>query len=128
MFDIGFWELVLIFIIGLVVLGPEKLPNAIRSVMKFTNAVRQTANSVKNELSQELKLKELQDDLKQSENLGLKELSSELHSSVDSFKKSVTEVQSSYERPASGKENQEDDSPKNEMSSDSKANQPHSKS
>ncbi|WP_159217753.1 Sec-independent protein translocase protein TatB, partial [Klebsiella pneumoniae] len=34
MFDIGFWELVLIAIVALVVLGPERLPHAIRSVAK----------------------------------------------------------------------------------------------
>ncbi|EGQ9935398.1 twin-arginine translocase subunit TatB, partial [Vibrio vulnificus] len=38
MFDIGFWELVLIFVVGLVVLGPERLPHAIRSVARFVGA------------------------------------------------------------------------------------------
>ena len=40
MFDIGFWEMALIFIIGLVVLGPERLPIAIRSVMKWINTLQ----------------------------------------------------------------------------------------
>ena len=35
MFDIGFWELLLIAIIGLVVLGPERLPVAIRTVRNW---------------------------------------------------------------------------------------------
>ncbi len=40
MFDIGFWELVIIGIIGLVVLGPERLPTAIRSVRAWVNKVK----------------------------------------------------------------------------------------
>ncbi|MDA7747369.1 Sec-independent protein translocase protein TatB, partial [Psychromonas sp.] len=47
MFDIGFWEIILISIIGLVVLGPQRLPIAIRSVMKWVNAAKSMANSVK---------------------------------------------------------------------------------
>ena len=63
MFDIGFWELMLIAVIGLVVLGPERLPVAIRTVSRWVRAVRNTANGVKQELSQELKLQELHDNL-----------------------------------------------------------------
>ncbi|MFT5003353.1 MAG: sec-independent protein translocase protein TatB, partial [Flavobacteriales bacterium] len=32
MFDVGFWELILIAIMGLVILGPERLPVAIRTL------------------------------------------------------------------------------------------------
>ena len=63
MFDIGFWELVLISVVGLVVLGPERLPVAIRSVSKFVGQAKSMANSVKDELSHELKVQELQENL-----------------------------------------------------------------
>lgn len=66
MFDIGFWELILISVVGLVVLGPERLPVAIRSVSRWVGAARNMANSVKDELSQELKIQELQENLKKS--------------------------------------------------------------
>jgi sec-independent protein translocase protein TatB len=83
MFDIGFWELVLISVVALVVLGPERLPYAIRYVARFMASARQMANSVKEELSQELKLKELEDNLRKAEKMNLRNLSSELQSSSD---------------------------------------------
>lgn len=66
MFDIGFSELVLVFVIGLVVLGPQRLPVAVRTVMGWIRALGSLATSVQNELAQELKLQELQDGLKKS--------------------------------------------------------------
>lgn len=78
MFDIGFWELVLIAIVALVVLGPERLPHAIRSVAKFVSAAKSMANSVKDELAHELKVQELQENLRKAEQMGMQNLSPEL--------------------------------------------------
>ncbi len=78
MFDIGFWELVLISIVALVVLGPERLPHAIRSVTKFIGAAKSMANSVKDELSHELKVQELQENLRKAEQMGMKNKEQEL--------------------------------------------------
>ncbi|MGF1727455.1 Sec-independent protein translocase protein TatB [Photobacterium nomapromontoriensis] len=96
MFDIGFWELILIAVVGLVVLGPERLPVAIRSVSRWVGAARNMANSVKDELSQELKLHELQENLKKAEQMGMKDLSPELRDSVEELKKAASEVQRPY--------------------------------
>lgn len=96
MFDIGFWELVLISVVGLVVLGPERLPHAIRSVSKFVGAAKNMANSVKDELSHELKVQELQDNLRKAEKMGLQDLSPELKSSVEQLKKAAQDVQRPY--------------------------------
>ena len=96
MFDIGFWELVLISVVGLVVLGPERLPHAIRSVSKFIGAAKNMANSVKDELSHELKVQELQDNLRKAEKMGMEDLSPELKSSVDQLKQAAQDVQRPY--------------------------------
>lgn len=64
MFDIGFSELVLVFVIGLIVLGPQRLPVAVKTVVGWIRAIRSLAANVQNELAQELKLQELQDSLK----------------------------------------------------------------
>ncbi|MBF9001975.1 MULTISPECIES: Sec-independent protein translocase protein TatB [Vibrio] len=96
MFDIGFWELVLISVVALVVLGPERLPHAIRSVAKFVSAAKSMANSVKDELSQELKIQELQENLRKAEKMGMKDLSPDLQKTVDELKKSAQDVQRSY--------------------------------
>nr|WP_194687983.1 Sec-independent protein translocase protein TatB [Vibrio sp. S17_S38] len=97
-FDIGFGELVLISVIALVVLGPERLPTAIRSVSKFIRTAKTMANNVKDELSQELKIQELQDNLRKAENMGMKDLSPELQSSIEALKKAAQDVQRPYAR------------------------------
>ena len=96
MFDIGFWELVLISVVGLVVLGPERLPVAIRSVSKFVGAAKSMANSVKDELSHELKVQELQENLRKAEQMGMEDLSPELKSSVEQLKQAAQDVQRPY--------------------------------
>jgi sec-independent protein translocase protein TatB len=95
-FDIGFWELVLISVVGLVVLGPERLPHAIRSVSKFVGAAKNMANSVKDELSHELKVQELQENLRKAEQMGMEDLSPELKSSVEQLKQAAQDVQRPY--------------------------------
>ncbi len=78
MFDIGFSELMLVFFVGLVVLGPQRLPVAIRTVMGWVRTIRGLAANVQNELNQELKLQELQESIKKAEHLNLKSLSPDL--------------------------------------------------
>ncbi|MCF8780285.1 Sec-independent protein translocase protein TatB [Vibrio sp. IRLE0018] len=96
MFDIGFWELVLIFVVGLVVLGPERLPHAIRSVARFVGAAKNMANSVKDELAHELKVQELQENLRKAEQMGMEELSPELKASVKQLKQAAQSVNRPY--------------------------------
>ena len=54
MFDIGFPELVLISIVALLVIGPERLPETIRTIMLWVGRVRSTFTNIKTELEQEL--------------------------------------------------------------------------
>ena len=86
MFDIGFSELVLLMVVGLVVLGPKRLPVAIRTVMGWVKTIRGLAANVQNELKQELKLQELQDSIKKAESLNLQTLSPELSKTVEELK------------------------------------------
>ncbi|MEZ8778907.1 Sec-independent protein translocase protein TatB [Vibrio splendidus] len=103
MFDIGFWELVLISVVGLVVLGPERLPVAIRSISKFVGQAKSMANSVKDELSHELKVQELQENLRKAEKMGMEDLSPDLKASVDELKQAAAQVQRPYAKPESDK-------------------------
>ncbi|AUX74155.1 Sec-independent protein translocase protein TatB [Erwinia pyrifoliae] len=96
MFDIGFSELVLVFIIGLVVLGPQRLPVAVRTVMGWIRALRSLATSVQNELAQELKFQELQDGLKKIEQVSKDNLSPELKASVEELKQTANSMKRSY--------------------------------
>lgn len=93
MFDIGFSELMLIFIVGLVVLGPQRMPIAIRTVMSWVRTIRGLAHSVQTELTQELKLQELQESIKKAEALNISNLSPELGKTVEELKKSAQKMQ-----------------------------------
>ncbi|PLM23213.1 twin-arginine translocase subunit TatB, partial [Klebsiella pneumoniae] len=53
MFDIGFSELLLVFVIGLIVLGPQRLPVAVKTVVGWIRTLRSLATTVQNELAQE---------------------------------------------------------------------------
>ncbi len=54
MFDIGFAELVLIAVVGLLVIGPERLPGTIRTLSLWLNRFRRGFNDIKREVQQEL--------------------------------------------------------------------------
>ena len=56
MFDIGFWELIIISIIALLVMGPEKLPGLVRDVSKWARTIRQFVAETRNEIERELTL------------------------------------------------------------------------
>jgi len=96
MFDIGFWELSLIAIIGLVVLGPERLPVAIRTVRAWISSVRSFSEGVKNELTEELRIQELHANLKKAEQSGMKDLSPEVAASVKSLQEAAKMVTNPY--------------------------------
>ncbi|PWC12225.1 twin-arginine translocase subunit TatB [Brenneria roseae subsp. americana] len=96
MFDIGFGELLLVMVIGLVVLGPERLPVAVRTVANWIRTLRSLASTVQNELSQELKLQELQESLKKVEKASLQNLSPELKASMDELKEAAEAMKRGY--------------------------------
>ncbi|MBM7073399.1 Sec-independent protein translocase subunit TatB [Shewanella sp. 202IG2-18] len=97
MFDgIGFMELLLIGIIGLVVLGPERLPVAVKTVASWIRTIKRMVNSVKEELEHELNVEQLHKDLKEAENKGLANLSPELQESIDKLKEAAESVNRPY--------------------------------
>ena len=56
MFDIGFWELVLISIVALLFIGPDQLPSFTRKIGRWLGMVRRLVNNARRELEQELNL------------------------------------------------------------------------
>lgn len=58
MFDIGFWELVIISIVALLVVGPERLPGLMRDLGRWARAVRRFIVQTRQELERELNLEE----------------------------------------------------------------------
>jgi len=98
MFDIGFWELLVIGVMALLILGPERLPGAIRSTINTIRSVRNTAAGFKQEVEHQLRVHELHENLKKAEQQGLKDLSPELEQSVDELKKAAESVQEPYKK------------------------------
>ena len=59
MFDMGFSELLLIAVIGLVVIGPERLPGVARTVGQQVGKLRRFMRSMQTQIEQEVKMDEL---------------------------------------------------------------------
>jgi sec-independent protein translocase protein TatB len=74
MFEIGFSELVLVFVIALVVLGPERLPKAARTLGYWMGRARSTVNHLRNELEREAYSQDMRERMEeQMRELGLDE-------------------------------------------------------
>ena len=56
MFDVGFWEIALIFMLGLMVLGPEKLPRIAAQLGRWVGRARRTATQLRYQLEREIDL------------------------------------------------------------------------
>ena len=54
MFDIGFWELLVIAVVALLVVGPERFPGVLRDAGVWLRRARQFASSVKTEFEREV--------------------------------------------------------------------------
>ncbi len=67
MFDIGILELFLVLVIGLVVLGPERLPEVVKSVTRSMKWIKKTITSTKEEVSKNIGLDVVYQDLRNEE-------------------------------------------------------------
>jgi sec-independent protein translocase protein TatB len=72
MFEIGFWELVMIGVVALIVVGPEQLPGLARKAGFWVGKIRRMVAEVKADVDRELHLEELKQSLRQQ--TGLKEV------------------------------------------------------
>jgi len=66
MFDIGFWELVIISIVGLLIVGPERLPGLVRDAGRWARAVRRFVVQTRQDLEREL---DFEEDFREEKNL-----------------------------------------------------------
>lgn len=59
MFDIGFFELLVVGVVALLVLGPQRLPMAARTCGLWLGRLRRTVGSIQTEIREELRMEEL---------------------------------------------------------------------
>jgi sec-independent protein translocase protein TatB len=91
MFDVGFSELVLLSIIGLLVLGPERLPKVARTLGGITRKARSSWLNLKRSIEEEIRAEELKVPLKKFQD-DFKSAVSEVNKGVDSARKAVTDL------------------------------------
>jgi sec-independent protein translocase protein TatB len=91
MFDIGFSELLLIAVVALVVLGPERLPKAARFAGLWVRRARAQWYAVKSELEHELAAEELQRSLHETRE-AVRRTDSELRAEGDALQRDIDDA------------------------------------
>lgn len=95
MFDIGFAELLLIGVIALLVLGPERLPHAARMAGAWMGKIRRSFVEIQAQIEQEVHAEELRKRIQEEmDKSGLKELENELKDGVKEAETAGQEMQS----------------------------------
>src|SRR3954468_12400853 len=108
MFDIGFSEIVVCAVVALIVIGPERLPKAARTLGHLFGRLQRYVNDVKSDISREIELDELRK-LQQQVQTAAADLKSSVESTARSVESGVRDVERDLN---SGM----DDSPSAEMS------------
>lgn len=86
MFEVGFSELLMLALVSLLVVGPERLPKAARLAGLWIGKLRTTIHSVKHEIQQELQIEEMRQIMQQQM------LKQELQQTIDETKTLVTDI------------------------------------
>ncbi|MDR2878279.1 MAG: Sec-independent protein translocase protein TatB [Chromatiales bacterium] len=85
MFEIGFWEMVLVGVVALVVVGPKDLPILIRTVGKWVGRARSLAGEFKNEFDREVaRTEELKKLVERETSVA------EVHKAIEDARKSIS--------------------------------------
>ena len=83
MFDIGFSEMLMVAIVALVVIGPERLPGVARNIGRFAGRLQKYVHDIKSDFNRELEFEEI------------RRLQSEMETTVQSMQDSMRAVQTS---------------------------------
>ena len=78
MFDVGFWEILLILILALVIIGPERLPGAARTAGLWVGKARRYIEGVKSDVESEFDVSEFKR-IVHNQEIQLNELQSQLN-------------------------------------------------
>lgn len=92
MFDIGFSELLIFGAIALIVLGPEKLPHAVRTAGRYYAKFRRAVATIQHEIEAELDLAETRQQM-QAELAKIKQTENDIKLEMEKLRSSVSELQ-----------------------------------
>src|SRR5215467_1446179 len=99
MFDIGFSELLVIAVVALIVIGPERLPTVARTLGHLFGRMQRYVNDVKADISREMELEELKK-LQSSMEDAARSMRDSVSSTVESVNKEVVETESELNKLA----------------------------
>ncbi|WP_019625319.1 Sec-independent protein translocase protein TatB [Thioalkalivibrio sp. ALJT] len=88
MFDIGFWEIIIIVLVALLVVGPERLPGLAREIGRWVGKTRRFVHSVRSDFEQELQTDELRNMLK-SQDREIRQLKSMMDETETSLREDI---------------------------------------
>jgi sec-independent protein translocase protein TatB len=96
MFDVGFWEIALIMVVAMLVVGPERLPKLARTLGLWLGKGRGFVRSVKADIDRELAAEELKQQLrKQAELPELYDIAEETDETVRETRQALQDAKSS---------------------------------
>lgn len=101
MFDIGFSELLLFGVIALIVLGPEKLPQAARIAGQWYAKIRRTVSTLQSEIEAELDLAETRQQM-QKELAKIRQTEADMKREMAEMRGSMKEFESSHNQSLQG--------------------------
>lgn len=91
MLNVGFTELLLFGIVALIILGPEKLPKAIRTAGRWYAQIRRLINNVQRDIEQELQLAEMREQM-QKELARIKSIEQEMQTQLDQMQENLADL------------------------------------
>lgn len=107
MFDIGFWELALIGVIALLVVGPERLPGMARNVGFWVGRFRRYVSHVKDDIEREIRAEELREMMKESSRIeSLDQDLKETRDTLESIQHDIEEADASLSQDSAPQDNE----------------------
>jgi len=93
MFDFGMWEIAIILVITLIVVGPEKMPALARKAGLYVGKFRKFISKIKNDINSEIKAEELKEQLSvKNEELLVSQTLDEAKSGIDEIKHEASKI------------------------------------
>ena len=93
MFDFGMWEIAVIFVITLIVVGPEKMPALARKAGLYVGKFKKFVSKIKDDINSEIEAEELKEQLSvKNEELLISQTLDEAKSGINEIKHEASKI------------------------------------